>query len=150
MKILLAIDGSESSKSAINELNNFRNDQDLEIIILGVVERVGPMMAEPFGGAMIEYEAEIEKQKLAATTEIVTKAREKIEREFGYRAKAEAIMGSPKYVIVEKSEEYNADLIILGSHGYRLWERVLLGSVSGFVATHAGCSVLISRRRSHD
>jgi nucleotide-binding universal stress UspA family protein len=38
-------------------------------------------------------------------------------------------------------------LIVLGSHGYRGWQRFLLGSVSHAVATHAHCSVEIARQK---
>ena len=37
---------------------------------------------------------------------------------------------SPESGIVEKAEEMKVDLIIVGSHGYSRWERLLLGSVS--------------------
>jgi nucleotide-binding universal stress UspA family protein len=59
----------------------------------------------------------------------------------------EILMGSPKRVIVEEAEKWRADLIVVGSHGYRTWERMLLGSVSHLVALHAECSVEIVRRR---
>jgi nucleotide-binding universal stress UspA family protein len=78
---------------------------------------------------------------------VVKEAKEKVEKDFDCYVKTEVVMGSPKYAIVEKAKEWNTDLIILGSHGYRLWERVLLGSVSTFVTQHAECSVLISRSK---
>jgi nucleotide-binding universal stress UspA family protein len=145
MKVLLAIDGSKSSECVINELKNITLSKDSEVIILSAVERAISVMAEPFGGAVYEYEAQIEKQNLVAAQEIVKNAKEKIEKDYGCYVKTEVIIGSPKYAIVEKSKEWATDLIILGSHGYRLWERVLLGSVSTFVVQHAECSVLISR-----
>ncbi len=145
MKVLLAIDGSPSSECVLDELKNIKLDKDSEIIVLSTVERVGPIMGEPFGGALIEYEAQIEKQSLETARNVVQEAKEKIEKDFGCYVKTEIVMGSPKYAIVEKAGEWKTDLIILGSHGYRLWERVLLGSVSTFVAQHAKCSVLISR-----
>ncbi len=145
MKVLLAIDGSPSSECVWNELKNLKLDKDSEVIVLTAVERIGPIMAEPFGGAMIEYEAEIEKKSLETAQEILKEAKEKIERDFGCYVKTEVMLGSPKYAITEKAEEWQIDLVILGSHGYRLWERVLLGSVSTFVAQHAKCSVLIAR-----
>ena len=145
MKILLAIDGSKSSECVINELKNITLNKDSEVIILSAVEKTAPIMGEPFGGAVYEYEAQIEKQNLEAAKDIVKEAKEKIENDFGCYVKTEVVIGSPKYSIVEKAKEWNSDLIILGSHGYRLWERVLLGSVSTFVAQHAECSVLISR-----
>lgn len=145
MKVLLAIDGSKSSECVFNELKNIRLDKDSEVIILSAVEKAAPIMGEPFGGALYQYEAELEKQGITAAQDIVKDAKEKIEKEFGCYVKSEVMIGSPKYTIVEKSKEWNTDLIILGSHGYGLWERVLLGSVSTFVAQHAECSVLISR-----
>lgn len=145
MKVLLAIDGSKSSECVFNELKHIRLDKDSEVIILSAVEKSPPIMGEPFGGAVYEYEAQVEKQNLAAAQDIVKVSKENIEKEFGCFVKTEVMIGSPKYAIVEKAKEWSIDLIIMGSHGYRLWERVLLGSVSTFVAQHAECSVLISR-----
>lgn len=145
MKILLAIDGSKSSECVVNELKNITLNKDSEVIILSAVEKSMPIVGEPFGGAVFEYEAQIEQQGLQAAKDIVKEAKEKVEKDFGCYVKTEVVMGSPKYAIVEKAKEWNVDFIILGSHGYRLWERVLLGSVSTFVAQHAECSVVISR-----
>ena len=145
MKVLIAIDGSPASECVWNELKNLKLDEDSQIIVLNAVERIGPIMAEPFGGAMIEYGAEIEKKNLETAKEILQEAKEKIEKEFGCNVKTEVMLGSPKYAITEKADEWGIDLVILGSHGYRLWERVLLGSVSTFVSQHAKCSVLIAR-----
>lgn len=145
MKVLLAIDGSKSSECVLNELKNITLTKDSEVVILSAVEKAAPIMGEPFGGAVYEYEAQIEKQNLATAQEIVKEAKEKIEKDFECYVKTEVVIGSPKYAIVEKAKDWKTDLIILGSHGYRLWERVLLGSVSTFVAQHAECSVLISR-----
>jgi nucleotide-binding universal stress UspA family protein len=55
---------------------------------------------------------------------------------------------SPKDAIVEEAERWGADLVLVGSHGYRGPARALLGSVSQAVATLAKCSVEIVRRRS--
>ena len=46
---------------------------------------------------------------------------------------------------VETAEEMGADMIVLGSHGYKRWERLLLGSVSNSVVHHAHCSVMVVR-----
>lgn len=55
------------------------------------------------------------------------------------------LSGSPKRVILEEAEAFGADLIVVGSHGYGMFERFLLGSVSQAVALHAKCSVEIVR-----
>ena len=43
---------------------------------------------------------------------------------------------------------WSADLIVLGSHGRRGWDRFLMGSVAESVAVHAHCSVEVIRPRS--
>ena len=55
--------------------------------------------------------------------------------------------GSAREVILDEAESWDADLIVLGSHGYSGWQRFLLGSVSHAVATHAHCSVEIVRQK---
>src|SRR6266511_2231693 len=60
------------------------------------------------------------------------------------------VVDSPKDAIVEEAERWGADLIVVGSRGYRGPERTLLGSVSQAVATQAKCSVEIARRRRVD
>ncbi len=55
--------------------------------------------------------------------------------------------------IVKVAEKENPELLILGAKGRSTVSRLLLGSVSDYVATHASCSVLIVRptatRESH-
>ena len=55
--------------------------------------------------------------------------------------------GPPRTVILDEAERWGADLIVVGSHGYRAWERFLLGSVSQAVVSHAKCSVEVVRCR---
>ena len=59
------------------------------------------------------------------------------------------IDGSPKQVIVEQAEQWGADLIVVGCHGFGPVKRFLLGSVSQAVAVHAPCSVEIVRAAAH-
>jgi nucleotide-binding universal stress UspA family protein len=68
----------------------------------------------------------------------------------GLEFSTEVKSGSAKDVILDEAENWGADLIILGSHGYSGWQRFLLGSVSHAVATHAPCSVEIVRQKTAD
>ncbi|HEX6965265.1 MAG TPA: universal stress protein, partial [Gemmatimonadaceae bacterium] len=43
------------------------------------------------------------------------------------------------------AEREHADLIALGSHGYGMWKRFMLGSVASKVLRLATCSVLVVR-----
>jgi nucleotide-binding universal stress UspA family protein len=59
------------------------------------------------------------------------------------------ISGSAREVILGEAERWEADLLVLGSHGYNGWQRFLLGSVSNAVAMRAHCSVEIVRQKPH-
>ena len=53
--------------------------------------------------------------------------------------------GHPGSTIVNTAKERDIDLIVIGAVGHSTIDRMLLGSVSAFVATHASCSVLVVR-----
>lgn len=53
--------------------------------------------------------------------------------------------GDPADVIVDQARESGADLIVVGTRGLSLPERVLLGSVSTKVLHEAPCDVLVVR-----
>jgi universal stress protein A len=53
--------------------------------------------------------------------------------------------GDPGHEIIRVAEERNADLIVLGTHGYTGWNRFTLGSVAELVVRHAPCAVLTIR-----
>ena len=57
----------------------------------------------------------------------------------------EVVIGLPKKGIVDRAREWNATLVAVGSRGQRNLKRLLLGSVSEFVANHANCSVEVIR-----
>ncbi len=60
----------------------------------------------------------------------------------------EMALGRPGPVIAETARVEGVDLIAMGSRGLHGLPRVLLGSVSEWVARHAGRSVLVTRKPS--
>jgi nucleotide-binding universal stress UspA family protein len=58
-------------------------------------------------------------------------------------------VGRPDAEIVGLAEELGAGLVIVGSHGFGPFKRVLLGSVSDSVVRHAHTSVLVVRGEAH-
>ena len=63
----------------------------------------------------------------------------------GARLIRERALGRPEYAIVETAERDGVDLVVVGSRRLSGVARVLLGSVSEYVAIHAHCSVLLAR-----
>lgn len=56
--------------------------------------------------------------------------------------------GAPYAEIVRRAESWNADYLVVGSHGRSGLPRLMLGSVAERVVRHAHCSVLVARPTS--
>jgi nucleotide-binding universal stress UspA family protein len=54
-------------------------------------------------------------------------------------------VGDPAETIVAEARDSRADLIVVGTRGLNLAERILLGSVSSKVVHHSPCDVLVVR-----
>jgi nucleotide-binding universal stress UspA family protein len=59
-----------------------------------------------------------------------------------------ARIGKTVEVLLQVAADYEADLIVVGTHERRGFER-LLGSVSELLVRHATCSVLVARSTNH-
>jgi nucleotide-binding universal stress UspA family protein len=69
-------------------------------------------------------------------------------RRAGLIANASVVDGDPRKELLRASEQWNAAAIFVGARGLGRFERLLLGSVSTAVVTHARCTVEIVREAS--
>lgn len=58
--------------------------------------------------------------------------------------------GSPGPVICSAAEEFNPDVVVVGSHGRGWFQRLVIGSISEYVARHCLSPVLIVRTGDND
>src|ERR1019366_9142858 len=86
--------------------------------------------------------ARVEQRKLAE--ELLSRGTEKL-RSAGFKVTSSVEEGDARDAILNHSETWRADLIMVGSHGRTGLDRFLMGSVSEAVARHARCSVEIVR-----
>ena len=63
-------------------------------------------------------------------------------RALGCKVQTELRTGAPAGEILEAAKEFEADLVVMGSHGYGKLHRLLLGSVADRVISMASCPVL--------
>ncbi len=146
MKILLAVDGSPCSDAAVNEVARRPWPAGSEIKVVSAVEPAIVPAAETW----VLPESYMEQVKKAAQDQAraaIDKAAQRLRASpaADLQIATEVIEGYPKYVIPEEAERWEADLIVVGSHGYRGLKRLWLGSVSHAVVSHAKCSVAIVR-----
>ncbi len=151
MKIILATDGTKFGDAATEMLRNFKLGDGDSVRIISVVDMAVPLAVDVYGGYLPDT-SELEKAARESASKVIESTREKLVSMFGAAVdvSGEVLFGSPDSRIVETAEESGADLIVLGSHGYKRWERLLLGSVSSSVVHHAHCSVLVVRTLTAD
>lgn len=147
MKILLAIDGSESSDSAVQSVLQQWDPSQCAVLVLHAVDAlklmptptavvVAPFMIQDYFGLRKQWIDEGEKLVAQTATQL---------KNAGFRVIPRVEEGDAKRVILDSAEQWKADLILLGSHSRRGMDRVLLGSVSEAIARNAPCSVEIVR-----
>lgn len=147
MKYLVATDGTKYGKAAVEMLSRIRLADGDEVVLVSVVDMAVPMAIDIYGGYLPDN-GELEASARENADRILSAAAIDLAASTGGKnvtIRSEVLFGSPDSRIVETAEEIEADMIILGSHGYRRWERLLLGSVSSSVVHHAPCSVLVVR-----
>jgi nucleotide-binding universal stress UspA family protein len=150
MKILLATDGSECSKAAAMSVAKRPWPPGSEFKVLSVVELIflenqaaAFPLAAVYPPSLLD---ELMNNARSRAKDAVESAR-KILEDAGLKVGADepAPLGDPRSVILDRAGQWGADLIVLGSHGKRGLDRMLMGSVSENVAIHASCSVEVVR-----
>jgi nucleotide-binding universal stress UspA family protein len=147
MRIILAIDDSQFSVDAVEEVAGMRWPPDTRIRVLSAVEPMTPPPAFELwydAGGSLE---QLQKQITRRSEEVTARAADSL-RESGLKAETVVRPGDPRSVIVDEATQWPADLIVVGSHGYTGIKRFLLGSVAHSVVSHAPCSVLVVRERA--
>ena len=151
MRILLAVDGSKYSDAAIESVARRPWPGETEIKVITAVEMPTVIGMEPWATSP-DYFEQLELAIRGSAKEVIDEALQKLKANPDKTLKvcSEIIQGSPRQVIVEEADRWNADLIVIGSRGLGAWNRLLLGSVSSGVVHHAKCSVEVVRQRQLD
>lgn len=149
MKILLATDGSAFGEEAVREVARRPWPAGSEVLVVYVVETTPQPAPEMWAGSYEDYFGELNQWKRAQARQALDSATRILDARVDkkLRVTTEVLEGQPKRRIPDEAESWGADLVVLGSHGYGLLDRMLLGSVSHAAASRSRCSVLIVRRR---
>jgi nucleotide-binding universal stress UspA family protein len=148
VRVLLAVDGSECSEAAIREVAARAWPAGTEIRVITALEL--PLAPTSEAWALpLDYFDKLDQAVREHAEAIKDAAMMKLTgcSVPSTQVSGNILPGSPKAVILEEAERWDADLIVLGSHGYGLWQKFLLGSVSQAVVSNAKCSVEVVRLR---
>lgn len=133
-KILVPVDGSESSEKSIAQAVSLAELCGAKITFL-YVANINQIAINPnLTGAIMEAIK-------AAGVAILERAETMVSKNVEYETNMET--GAPASVILEYAEILNADLIVMGSRGLGVVKGVLLGSVSQYIIERAKCPVMV-------
>jgi nucleotide-binding universal stress UspA family protein len=139
MKILMGVDDSKSCEDTIHAVIAQFPAAGTEVLVLHVLQPMGPAAPQ-----MDWYFApELEAEKEAADSLVERVATEL--RAAGFKTATKIDIGDIRQGILNRAADWGADLILLGPHGQGGFQRFLLGGVSEFVMRHAKCSVEVVR-----
>ena len=154
LRILMAIDESSESQTALQFLNQLQFPVNSELILFHVVEPVDYQVVQDNYGivklgrqeqvTLANFEKErwmrLEKSRKALLKDAQRKMRIK-------KVKGESIStGVAAEEILKAAKRFRSDLIVMGSRDITGIKRTFLGSVSQKVVRHASCSVLVVRK----
>jgi nucleotide-binding universal stress UspA family protein len=144
LRVLLPTDGSQHAQAAVATVAERPWPQGSEFKVLSIPEY--PVLIGEYPYYAPEQVSELMKQSLEHAKQAASSGAEKLALA-GLNASREVSepRDTPAHGILLAAEEWNADLIVLGSHGRRGFDRLILGSVSETVAMHASCSVEVVR-----
>jgi len=143
MKILVAVDGSDYSRKAIEFIASrqtlIQSNPDVEVLTVR-----WPLPANPariVGMAIVrEYYAEEAERALRPARRRLQKA--------GLSATVRFVVGRPASEIAAAADKGDVDLLVLGSHGHSALGGMLLGSVTNEVLVRTKRAMLIVRGKA--
>ena len=152
--ILVAVDGSESSKRAAHVALGLAEKLKAELIVLHAISAptsyyqsnfpvpVGMAPPPPSQKEIDTYYAYARRVALGIVGDTVSEA-----KKVGTNVKTELPEGVSSVVetIINHAAKEHADLIIVGTRGLGGFKKMLIGSVSSGVISHANCPVLVVR-----
>lgn len=132
-RIAVAVDFSDIDNKVIQHVLTVAN-KDTEILLIHVVESV---VARVFGKEVADSEYHADEAFLAQYKKQIS--------ELGYEVKTKLGFGNPKKTIPEITNNFKADLLVLGSHGHGMWADMLFGTTIDSVRHKVDIPVFIVR-----
>ena len=144
-RIAVAIDGSKTSDAALSEAIKLGGEMKSTLLLLHVCEEL-PMMSQPDDMMPVQI-PDIMKVIEDAARGLLEKSKARV-ASLGIAAETKMVdsaggrMGS---IISEEAQKWNADLLVVGTHGRKGFEHLMMGSVAEGVIRTAAMPVLLIR-----
>jgi nucleotide-binding universal stress UspA family protein len=134
-KIMIATDGSELSDKAVHQGLELASSLNASVVVTRVIPRYPTAYFE--GAVVLDRHKEGEQSMQKALDLAAKKA-----------VKARTSLVTSDFVaesLINAAKKHRCDLIVMASHGYKAFRRLLLGSETLNVLTHSHIPVLVLR-----
>lgn len=140
--LLVPVDGSSTSRQSIEKAIAIAEAFKSAVTVIYVID---PYAFTGVGTDFSYGQAEYLSSATAEANEAIEAAKQAFQVH-GISADASIVEGHAIYRgILETAKSVNADLLVMGSHGRRGLEKLMLGSVTSQVLSHAHLPVLVVR-----
>jgi nucleotide-binding universal stress UspA family protein len=141
-KVLIAVEDKEFGEAIAKFVIGHDWGDEPEFKIVNVVEH--PLIQSLLENMSESVKADVTEERIRRGKALTMAIGTELRTSFPKAKIIEAILdGSPAQQVLKEAADWSADFIVLGSHGKPALDRMLLGSVSLSVLSHAPCSVLI-------
>jgi nucleotide-binding universal stress UspA family protein len=149
IRIVLGIDGSEEAAKVIRLVAARSWPKETEAQIISALQTLVPITEDLDASTFAQEPAysvirEADEQLRVRLGKIATESADALRRA-GLIATTHVVEGDPRETILMAAWAAGADTIFVGARGHGRMERLLLGSVSSYIVTHAACSVEVVR-----
>lgn len=143
--ILVPVDGSSTARQAIGKAVAIAQAFKSAVTVVYVIDPYAfTGVGTDFAYGQAEYLS-----AAAAEAEQAIKAAKQVFEDRGISVAGSVVEGHSIYRgILDAAASVNADLVVMGSHGRRGLDRLVLGSVTAQVLSHAHVSVLVVREQA--
>lgn len=146
-KILCPIDGSMASNKGVAEAINLAKNQGAELRFFHVIDQYVPVIDGVGSLPQVNvYDV------LFKNAENVIEQAQNQAKKLGLDTEAEiaeTLGGNPATEIIKEAESWSADLIIMGTHGLRGFNRLVMGSDAENVVRTSAVPVLLLNAANH-
>jgi len=149
--MVIGIDGSAEAAAALRSVTARAWPKKTEAQIVSAVQTIAPATSALEANTFAQEPAysvirEADERLRFRLGNIAGEAANALGRA-GLVATTHVVDGDPREAILTAAEVGKADMIFVGARGLGRMQRLLLGSVSSYIVTHAHCSVEVVRGR---
>jgi nucleotide-binding universal stress UspA family protein len=142
--VIVAIDGSAAAALGVRLVARASWPEGTTIRVVHAVDPTPAAIIGPYGAAVLTQTELMKADAREAAMAALEAARAELARA-QLHVECSTLRGRAALAIVEAARELHADLIVVGSRGHGMIERMLLGSVSAEIVDHSTVPVLVAR-----